>query len=639
MLEKKIRDTKGQWLLEHVCNELNLVEKAYFGLRYVDNNKQRHWLDPLKPVYRQLKNVTPQVLCFRVKFYPAEPLKLKEEITRYYLFLQLRRDLHHGRLLCSSQDANLLAAYIVQSELGDYEPQDHPPGYVSQLKMLPKQNEQQEERIAELHKTLAGQVPSVAEDNFLQKASTLDTYGIDPHPVKDQKGTQMYIGVTHRGIITFQGNKRIHLFKWQQITKVVFEGRMFIIHIAVSEGDEFTRDFKRVSKKKTIYQKFKQTKAKQITKIDIYKKQACGFKCPTLAACKHLWKCAMEQKYFFTLISSTEAPKVISSGGFFSRGSKFRYSGRCQKEVFEDSEKINREPPEFERSSSNPQFVRSINHQRSSTMPARLNESFGGVTNDQIKALDTQVKTFFQRNDIQYQEKSTPVELVQAEIVDNDEEPVEEEEILDIAESTTQTDKFLFETPKIVIEDEKVVYERPDVTMNTFSDSGSEDNIVHSTANDELAHGSPVRVAVDEKEIEREMELAKMSSEAPEVEEEEFEKFEEESPQVEIVGEFKAEDYSKSGNSITPQPPVTTERKTSLAKTCCLASAMAFVTAIIIVLILIFMVLEPGVPDWPGIKQVRTWPEVKKFQSSSYEPVRLQVVEAVESLMHKLRKS
>ncbi|KAI0207138.1 FERM domain-containing protein 5 [Lamellibrachia satsuma] len=229
------KETKGQWLLQHVCQELNLVESDYFGLRYVDSEKQRHWLDPFKPVYKQLKNVNPLVLCFRVKFYPTDPKKLKEEITRYFLFLQLRRDLHHGRLLCGPADANLLAAYIVQSELGDYDPQDHLPGYVSQFKMLPKQTQKQEEKIAEIHQTLTSQVPAEAEENFLKKACTLDTYGVDPHPVKDQKGNQMYLGVTHLGIVTFQGNKRTHLFKWPSITKIAFEGKMFIVHVTMSD--------------------------------------------------------------------------------------------------------------------------------------------------------------------------------------------------------------------------------------------------------------------------------------------------------------------------------------------------------------------------------------------------------------------
>jgi hypothetical protein len=33
---------------------------------------------------------------------------------RYLLFLQLRRDLYHGRLLCSQEEANQFAAYILQ---------------------------------------------------------------------------------------------------------------------------------------------------------------------------------------------------------------------------------------------------------------------------------------------------------------------------------------------------------------------------------------------------------------------------------------------------------------------------------------------------------------------------------------------
>ncbi|GFS06266.1 Band 4.1-like protein 3 [Elysia marginata] len=49
------KDTLGQWLFDRVCEKLNLVEKDYFGLRYVDADNQRHWLDPLKTVFKQLK--------------------------------------------------------------------------------------------------------------------------------------------------------------------------------------------------------------------------------------------------------------------------------------------------------------------------------------------------------------------------------------------------------------------------------------------------------------------------------------------------------------------------------------------------------------------------------------------------------
>ncbi|XP_033750839.1 FERM domain-containing protein 5-like isoform X2 [Pecten maximus] len=344
------KDTLGHVLFEQVCNKLNLMEKDYFGLRYVDSEKQRHWLDPLKSVYKQLKGVNPTVLCFRVKFYPADPMKLREEITRYYLFLQLRRDLHHGRLLCSPADANLLAAYIIQSEVGDYEAEDHPPGYVTEFKMLPKQNPKTEEQIMELHKTLSGQVPAEAEANFLKKAASLDTYGVDPHQVKDHKGTQFYLGVTHQGIMTFYGSRRTQLYKWNQIRRIAYEGKMFIVHVNIAEDEDTT-----TTKKAQTLDSYLCTNA---VNMDEDKQQPIGYKCQTVGACKYLWRCAVEQQLFFTLPNSDNPPKLRSGGSLFSRGSKFRFSGKCQNEAYSNSDGINRNEPAFSRSSSLPNFGR-----------------------------------------------------------------------------------------------------------------------------------------------------------------------------------------------------------------------------------------------------------------------------------------
>ncbi|XP_046574416.1 FERM domain-containing protein 5-like isoform X11 [Haliotis rubra] len=347
------KDTLGQWLFDRVCEKLSLVEKDYFGLRYVDAEKQRHWLDPLKTVYKQLKGVNPMVLCFRVKFYPEDPMKLHEEITRYYLYLQLRRDLHHGRLLCSPQDAVHLASYIVQSEVGDYDPQDHPPGYITAFKMLPKQNAKMEEQIQELHKTLKGQVPAEAESNFLKKAAVLDTYGVDPHQVKDQRGDQLYLGVTHQGIMTFRGSRRTQLHKWNQIRRIAYEAKMFIVHVNVAEEEDAANAKK---KRKRIKQQ-----------------QPHGYKCLTVGACKYLWRCAVEQQLFFTLASSCNAPKLKSGGTLFSRGSKFRFSGRCQVEALSASENIKRSEPKFPRTNSLPNFSR--NKHASESKSSTLNTS------------------------------------------------------------------------------------------------------------------------------------------------------------------------------------------------------------------------------------------------------------------------
>ncbi|GIY64675.1 FERM domain-containing protein 5 [Caerostris darwini] len=320
---------KGQYLLDYTCNALNLLEKDYFGLRYVDAHKQRHWLDLTKSILKQVKGMSPIVFCFRVKFYPQDPYRLKEEITRYQIFLQLRRDLLHGRLYCSQSDGAMLAAYIIQSELGDYDVDEHPSSYVSEFKLLLKQTQRLEEKISEIHQTqLRGQVPAVAEMNFLRKACLLDTYGVDPHPVKDHKGTQLYLGINYAGILTFQGSRKTHHLKWLDIQKINYEGKMFIVHLLFSE-DARTK-----------------------------KKHLVGFKCPSQAACHHLWKCAIEQRYFFTMESSSEVPQVTTSGGIFSRGCKFRYSGRVEKEIIEDTKSILREQPQFQRSFTRPPSFR-----------------------------------------------------------------------------------------------------------------------------------------------------------------------------------------------------------------------------------------------------------------------------------------
>ncbi|XP_035494986.1 FERM domain-containing protein 3 isoform X1 [Scophthalmus maximus] len=309
------RDTKGQFLLDHVCNHYNLLEKDYFGIRYVDPEKQRHWLEPNKPVVRQMKSaLQPYTMCFRVKFYPNEPMKIKEELTRYLLYLQLKRDIYHGRLLCPFAEAAYLGACIIQAELGDYDPEEHPSDYISDFKLFPKQSLKLERKIIELHKNeLRGQCAAFAELNMLQRAHSLETYGVDPHPCKDFTGSTAFLGFTATGFVVFQGNKRIHLLKWVDVSKLKFEGKTFYV-IGIQKE----------------------------------KKLVLTFHTSTPAACKHLWKCGVEHQAFYKCAKSSQI-KTVSSSNIFFKGSRFRYSGKVAKEVIEASSKIQREPPQVRR--------------------------------------------------------------------------------------------------------------------------------------------------------------------------------------------------------------------------------------------------------------------------------------------------
>ncbi|XP_056621923.1 FERM domain-containing protein 5 isoform X2 [Triplophysa dalaica] len=309
------RDAKGQYLFDLICHHLNLLEKDYFGIRYVDPDKQRHWLEFTKSISKQMKSQPPFTLCLRVKFYPPDPAALKEEITRYLVFLQIKRDLYHGRLLCKTSDAAMLAAHILQAEIGDYDPGKHPEGYSSKFQFFPKHSEKLERRIADIHKTeLIGQTPDTSELKFLQKAQMLETYGVDPHPCKDVSGNPAFLAFTPFGFVVLQGNKRVHFLKWNEVTKLKFEGKTF--HIYANQKED----------RKIILTYF----------------------APTPEACKHLWKCGVENQAFYKLEKSSQV-RTVSSSNLFFKGSRFRYSGRVAKEVMEQSAKIKREPPEIHR--------------------------------------------------------------------------------------------------------------------------------------------------------------------------------------------------------------------------------------------------------------------------------------------------
>ncbi|XP_058447329.1 FERM domain-containing protein 5 isoform X2 [Malaya genurostris] len=297
---------KGNFLLDYVCEQLEITEKDYFGLRFVDSSKQRHWLDLAKTIIKQVKDVEPLILSFRVKFYPADPCRLTGN-GKVMLFQQLKRDLRHGRLYCSIGEAAALGALIVQDELGDFDAEAHTGEYVSSMKIALRQSEQLEKKVMELHrKREPGQEAVAVLDEFVGIARSLETYGIDPHPVKDHRGTQLYLGINFSGISTFAAGRRAQHFRWPEVHKINFEGKMFIVHLA------YTDDRREV------------------------KKHTVGFKCPSGSACRYVWRCAIEQMLFFTLPTSQHAA-VMSGGGFFSWGTKFKYSGRTEREILSES--------------------------------------------------------------------------------------------------------------------------------------------------------------------------------------------------------------------------------------------------------------------------------------------------------------
>ncbi|XP_016897981.1 band 4.1-like protein 3b isoform X4 [Cynoglossus semilaevis] len=306
--------TKGQLLFDKICDSLNLLEKDYFGITYKDVENQKNWLDPSKELKKQVKT-GPWNFAFNVKFYPPDPSQLAEDITRYYLCLQLRDDVVSGRLPCSFATHTVLGSYTVQSELGDYDPEELGSDYISELRFAPNQTKELEEKVVELHKTYKGMTPAEAEMHFLENAKKLSMYGVDLHHAKDSEGVEIMLGVCASGLLIYRDRLRINRFAWPKILKISYKRNNFYIKIRPGEFEQF--------------------------------ESTIGFKLPNHRAAKRLWKVCVEHHTFFRLVSPEAPPKKL-----LSLGSKFRYSGRTQAQTRRASSQIIRPAPFFERSAS-----------------------------------------------------------------------------------------------------------------------------------------------------------------------------------------------------------------------------------------------------------------------------------------------
>ncbi|XP_077348628.1 band 4.1-like protein 3 isoform X11 [Lithobates pipiens] len=306
--------SKGQVLFDKVCEHLNLLEKDYFGLVYRDLENQKNWIDPAKEVKKQTRNGS-WLFSFNVKFYPPDPSQLSEDITRYYLCLQLRDDIISGRLPCSFVTLALLGSYTVQSELGDYDPDEYGSDYVSEFRFAPNQTKELEDKVVELHKSYRGMTPAEAEMHFLENAKKLSMYGVDLHHAKDSEGVEIMLGVCASGLLIYRDRLRINRFAWPKVLKISYKRNNFYIKIRPGEFEQF--------------------------------ESTIGFKLPNHRAAKRLWKVCVEHHTFFRLMSPEAPPKK-----FLTLGSKFRYSGRTQAQTRRASALIDRPAPYFERSSS-----------------------------------------------------------------------------------------------------------------------------------------------------------------------------------------------------------------------------------------------------------------------------------------------
>ncbi|XP_062899990.1 tyrosine-protein phosphatase non-receptor type 3-like isoform X1 [Mobula hypostoma] len=277
----------GQVLLNMAYKHLELIEKEYFGLQFIDDSIEcPRWLEPSKPIRKQLKG---DALNFRVRFFVTDPNSLQQEQTRHLYFLQLRKEFIDGRLPCPHSKAILLASYAVQSELGEYNPSEHHPGYIESFHFMPDQNQDFHTKVMSLHKQHRDLKQSEAELGYLTKAKALEFYGVELHNAKDQENLEVKIGISSGGLSIYRNLARINFYPWVNIMKISFKRKRFFIQLRQNPNKS--------------------------------QESIVGFNMLNYRACKILWKSCVEHHTFFQAKQPPSREKKVFAD-YFTLGNR-----------------------------------------------------------------------------------------------------------------------------------------------------------------------------------------------------------------------------------------------------------------------------------------------------------------------------
>uniref|UniRef100_A0A8C5LQW1 FERM domain-containing protein n=1 Tax=Leptobrachium leishanense TaxID=445787 RepID=A0A8C5LQW1_9ANUR len=243
---------KGKDLFDLVCKSLGLKETWFFGLQFTSNGMDT-WLNSEKKILQQeVPKEDPLKFRFLAKFYPENVSEeLMQDITQHLFFLQVKKQILDEEIHCSPEASVLLASYAVQAKYGDYNPNIHKPGFLSQDELLPTQVLQQfqmtsemwQDKITAWYADHRGIARDEAEMNYLKIAQDLDMYGMNYFPIRDAKNdADILLGVNAKGINIYSRSNKISpikSFKWGEIKNISYKEKKLRIALIDKNHDAF----------------------------------------------------------------------------------------------------------------------------------------------------------------------------------------------------------------------------------------------------------------------------------------------------------------------------------------------------------------------------------------------------------------
>ncbi len=166
-----------------------------------------------KVLSQDIAKESPLQFKFRAKYYPEDVSdEIIQDITLRMFFLQVKESILLEEIYCPPETCVLLASYATQAKYGDYIPDIHGKGFLSNDKLLPKKVIDQYEysegewhdRIIHWYQEHVGMLREEAMMEYLKIAQDLEMYGVNYFEIKNKKGTELFLGVDALGLNIYE---------------------------------------------------------------------------------------------------------------------------------------------------------------------------------------------------------------------------------------------------------------------------------------------------------------------------------------------------------------------------------------------------------------------------------------------------
>lgn len=245
--------TTGKELFEKVANTIGLRETWYFGLQYSSRKENDMWIVDDKRIVDQVcisEDQQPAHFWFLVKFYPEQVDELIQEVTQHLLYLQVKKQILSQEIYAPAEKCVLLASYAFQAKYGDYDPTIHKAGCLGKEPLIPENimkgykmnREGWEEKTIDWYAEHIAIPKEIAIMKYLEIAQDLQMFGVNYFPIKNRKGSDLWLGVDAQGLNVYEKSNRLSpkiSFPWSEVKNISFQDKKFIIKPVKFDCEEF----------------------------------------------------------------------------------------------------------------------------------------------------------------------------------------------------------------------------------------------------------------------------------------------------------------------------------------------------------------------------------------------------------------